>query len=201
MICRRAKELRFGPVLAPPVDGYISAADCGSMISSERFGNIKRILDKAERDGAVVDVGAKEYIHPYFKSGSYFSATVVGNPLPDSAVAQLECKRLDSVISTCLTYLWIVFAPVAVIQCYETAKEAIELANGTRYGLGASVFGPDQSSCIHIAKQLQCGMVSINDFGVFYVSTNSMLIHRFSRSFRSSRLHQLRIQVVTYVHS
>ena len=63
----------------------------------------------------------------------------------------------------------IVFAPIALIQSYETVEEAIELANGTRYGLGASVFGPDQSYAIQVAKQIKCGMVSVNDFGVFYV--------------------------------
>lgn len=172
MICRRAKELRFGPVLAPPVEGYISVADCGSMISSERFRDLERILDNAERDGATVEVGAKQYVHPYFPSGAYFSATVVGNPPPESTVAQRECKRLNFVISAWLTYLWIVFAPVALLQSYETVGEAIELANGTRYGLGASVFGPDQSNCIQVAKMLQCGIVSINDFVIFYVSTD-----------------------------
>lgn len=49
-------------------------------------------------------------------------------------------------------------------------EEAVEIANGTRYGLGASVFGPDQEDCIKVAKQLQCGMVSVNDFATFYVS-------------------------------
>jgi acyl-CoA reductase-like NAD-dependent aldehyde dehydrogenase len=53
---------------------------------------------------------------------------------------------------------------------YRTVEEAIEIANGTRYGLGASVFGPDQGRCLEVAKQLECGMVSINDFAVFYVS-------------------------------
>lgn len=53
---------------------------------------------------------------------------------------------------------------------YETVEEAIEIANGTKYGLGASVWGPDQADCLKVAKELECGMVSINDFGVFYVS-------------------------------
>jgi len=64
----------------------------------------------------------------------------------------------------------IVFAPIGLIQSYEDVEEAIELANGTKYGLGASVFGPDQTYAIQVAKQLKCGMVSVNDFGVFYVS-------------------------------
>lgn len=52
---------------------------------------------------------------------------------------------------------------------YTTIQEAIDIANGTRYGLGASVFGPDQRLAMKVARRLECGMVAINDFGVFYV--------------------------------
>jgi hypothetical protein len=52
---------------------------------------------------------------------------------------------------------------------YDTIDEAIEIANDSRYALGASVFGPDKYECLDVAKKLECGMVSINDFGVFYV--------------------------------
>lgn len=58
---------------------------------------------------------------------------------------------------------------------YETVDEAINIANGTRYGLGASVFGPDQPQALKVAKQLECGMVSVNDFAVFYVSIFMLL--------------------------
>jgi acyl-CoA reductase-like NAD-dependent aldehyde dehydrogenase len=61
------------------------------------------------------------------------------------------------------------FAPIALLIKYDELEEAVSIANGTKYGLGASVFGPDQRDCIAIAKQLECGMVSVNDFGVFYV--------------------------------
>lgn len=63
-----------------------------------------------------------------------------------------------------------VFAPVATILTYATLDEAVDMANSTRYGLGASVFGPDQDRCVQIAKRLECGMVAINDFAVYYVS-------------------------------
>lgn len=53
---------------------------------------------------------------------------------------------------------------------YESVDEAISIANGTRYGLGASVWGPRDHECIRVARALECGMVSVNDFGVFYVS-------------------------------
>lgn len=63
-----------------------------------------------------------------------------------------------------------VFAPIALLIRYDDIDEAITIANGTRYGLGASVFGPHQDLCLEVARELHCGMVSINDFGVFYVS-------------------------------
>ena len=64
----------------------------------------------------------------------------------------------------------VVFAPIGLIMKYETVEQAIEIANSTRYGLGASVFGPVRDECLKVAKRLQCGMVAVNDFGVFYVS-------------------------------
>lgn len=64
---------------------------------------------------------------------------------------------------------------------YDDVEDAIEIANGGKYGLGASVFGPDQETCVQIAKRLECGMVSINDFGVFYVSVSLRLfLQRYS---------------------
>jgi acyl-CoA reductase-like NAD-dependent aldehyde dehydrogenase len=63
-----------------------------------------------------------------------------------------------------------VFAPVITVIPYKTVEDAISIANGTRYGLGASVFGPKQHECVAVARGLQSGMVSVNDFGVFYVS-------------------------------
>jgi hypothetical protein len=53
---------------------------------------------------------------------------------------------------------------------YEDIDEAVEIANATRHALGASVFGPDKYECLDVAKRLECGMVAINDFGVFYLN-------------------------------
>ena len=68
-----------------------------------------------------------------------------------------------------------VFAPIGLIIKYETVEQAIEIANSTRYGLGASVFGPVKDDCVKVAKRLHCGMVAVNDFGVFYVSDNIVI--------------------------
>lgn len=59
-----------------------------------------------------------------------------------------------------------------LVMKYENVEEAVEIANSTRYGLGASVFGPESRLCKEVALALECGMVSVNDFAVYYVGTS-----------------------------
>lgn len=55
-----------------------------------------------------------------------------------------------------------IFAPVMAVMRYDALEEAVRLANGTRYGLGASVFGRDQAECRFVVDRLECGMVCSN---------------------------------------
>ncbi|KAK2460632.1 hypothetical protein APHAL10511_007102 [Amanita phalloides] len=154
LLSERVKKMRPGSVIAQSPEGYVATVECGSMISGNRFDALERIIQDAVENGAEVTTGGGAYKHHYFENGYYFTPTIVGGNLdPKSEIAQDE-----------------LFAPVAVLLMYETVEEAIELANGTKYGLGASVFGPDQDKCLEVAKQLECGMVSVNDFGVFYLN-------------------------------
>ncbi|KAI0081058.1 meiotic sister-chromatid recombination aldehyde dehydrogenase [Panus rudis PR-1116 ss-1] len=153
MFVSRVKELRVGSALFRPADGIIPAVDCGAMISTERFRDIETILEGAVNHGAVIEHGGQRINHPLYTHGAFFTPTVVGNVSPELPIAQQE-----------------LFAPIAVIMQYSTIEEAIDIANGTRYGLGASVFGPDQEQCVKVAKLLHCGMVSVNDFAVYYLN-------------------------------
>jgi len=153
ILVERVRRLRPGSVLSQSSEGYVSTIDCGSMINGDRFRGLEKIIRDASEAGAMVDGGGAQYHHAYLENGYYFGPTVVGPVEADLDIANQE-----------------LFAPIAVLMPYRTVKEAIEIANGTRYGLGASVFGPDQGQCLKVAKQLDCGMVSINDFGVFYIN-------------------------------
>lgn len=173
LLTERVQKLRSGSVLARSAEGYVTTVDAGAMISSDRFSDLERIINAAEEAGAKVEVGGKAYKHPYHESGCYFLPTVVGDADPNSEIAQRERECSVGPFSGLeeLTHVFLpVFAPVATLLQYETIDEAVEIANGTRYALGASVFGMDQDACVKVAKRLECGMVSVNDFGVFYVS-------------------------------
>ncbi|KZT30800.1 Aldedh-domain-containing protein [Neolentinus lepideus HHB14362 ss-1] len=148
----RVKDLRSGAVLPQVADDYLHPVDCGAMISTHRFDHLETIIGQAKDAGATV-IGGGRYRHPYHVNGAFFQPTIVGDAPQQTRIAQEE-----------------LFAPVALIMPFDTTEEAIEIANGTRYGLGASVWGPDQEECVNVAKRLDCGMVSINDFGVFYLN-------------------------------
>ncbi|KAK1218368.1 Meiotic Sister-Chromatid recombination aldehyde dehydrogenase [Marasmius sp. AFHP31] len=154
MLKERIDKLRCGSVMSPTAEGYLSPVDVGAMISADRFDGLEGFIKEAEDDGATI-VGGGAYKHVYHDTGFYFKPTLIGitNGINEGrpAITQHE-----------------VFAPIALLIPYEDIDEAIEIANGTRYALGASVFGPDQGQCIQVAKDLDCGMVSINDFAVFY---------------------------------
>jgi len=174
LILDRARNLRIGGALS--ADDVGTGVDMGSMISRERFQTLQDLIDDARARGAQVDLGGRPRVHPYLTQGAFFEPTVIGEVQRDMDIAQHEREfslptlpelRVDAI-------LCIVFAPIALVIPYDTIDEAIEIANETRYALGASVFGPDKYECLDVAKHLECGMVSINDFGVFYVSEISI---------------------------
>lgn len=55
-----------------------------------------------------------------------------------------------------------IFGPVATVHTYERLEEAVELANGTDYGLEAYVFGTDEDEAMSLARQVIAGGVKVN---------------------------------------
>ncbi|MCP3859738.1 MAG: aldehyde dehydrogenase family protein, partial [Phycisphaeraceae bacterium] len=54
------------------------------------------------------------------------------------------------------------FGPVVSVAPFDTEDEVIGLANGTRYGLSASIFSRDVGRCHRLAESLDAGLVWIN---------------------------------------
>lgn len=55
------------------------------------------------------------------------------------------------------------FGPVMPIMTFTTEQEAIELANDTRYGLGATIFTADQARIKRVIPQIDAGSVYVNN--------------------------------------
>ena len=58
-----------------------------------------------------------------------------------------------------------IFGPVQVIMAFDTEEEAINIANGTDYGLVASIWTNDGARQMRLAKKLKSGQVFINNYG------------------------------------
>jgi betaine-aldehyde dehydrogenase len=63
------------------------------------------------------------------------------------------------------------FGPVVGVMKVRDAEEAIRLANDTRYGLSASVFG-EKARAETVARRIECGAVNINDVIVNFIATD-----------------------------
>jgi len=130
--------------------------DMGSMISPASFSRLESLVSAAVSSDAILHAGGTRYAHPKHPQGHYFSPTLLSNVTPNMELANTE-----------------LFAPVCTVMRARSVDHAIELANSTSYGLGASVFGAptlsNRSTLERITREIKSGMVSINDFGAYYV--------------------------------
>jgi hypothetical protein len=82
--------------------------------------------------------------------GELLRPTVIANPRPDLKVSSEE-----------------VFGPVVTVTAVDSLDEAIELANGTRYGLQAGIFTGRLDNALRAAQQLEFGGVTVNEAPTF----------------------------------
>ena len=142
----RIKGLRVGSSLEDPDE-----VDIGAMISDARFGQLEDLIGDAVRGGAKCLVGGKRYKHPKHSKGHYFQPTLLVDVTPSMRIAQEE-----------------LFAPICVVIRASSLDEAIAMANSTSYALGASVFGTRSEDLEKVTREVKAGMVSVNDFAVYY---------------------------------
>ncbi|KAL9629933.1 MAG: hypothetical protein Q9164_006655, partial [Protoblastenia rupestris] len=142
----RIRVLRVGSAIDD-----IEGVDVGAMISNNRFSHLEKLIDEAVKQGARCLVGGKRYTHPNYPQGHYFSPTLLVDVTPAMRIAQEE-----------------IFAPICVVMKASSLHNAIDLANSTPHALGASVFGTCSQDLETVASRVHAGMVSINDFGVYY---------------------------------
>lgn len=145
-------ELRVqGFRLGSDID-QLDEIDMGAMISDNRFQEIEDLIQDAVSKGARLLQGGKPYLHPNYPQGHYFEPTLLVDVEPSMKIAQNE-----------------VFGPVLTMMKARDVEDAIEISNGSEFGLGNSVFGSDFDQCNEVSRRLESGNVAINDFATFYV--------------------------------
>jgi aldehyde dehydrogenase (NAD+) len=124
-----------------PADPNIAV---GPMVSQKQYERVESYIRKGIEEGAQVLVGGVG--HPEgLEAGFFVKPTVFINVTNDMTIAQEE-----------------IFGPVLSVIAYDSEDEAIRIANDSKYGLHAAVFGTDLQRARRVASELRAGRVVIN---------------------------------------
>lgn len=143
-VCELASQLRQGPPLGD------DKVDVGAITSPMQIGIIETLVNDAVEKGAKVLVGGKRV---RTAEGDFFAPTVLSDVPKNARILSEET-----------------FGPVIPIVRVRDEAEAIEEANGTAFGLSATVLTQNRRRAQRMAKAIVAGGTSINDFGLTYMA-------------------------------
>jgi aldehyde dehydrogenase (NAD+) len=133
----RYRTLRVGPAL----DDH----DLGPLISAQQQAVVEGYLALA----GDVSIAARGEIVPGAPSGGHFVApALLVDVRPSHRLAQEE-----------------IFGPAQVVIAFDDEAEALAIANGTPFGLVASVWSQDGARQMRLARGLRAGQVFLNNYG------------------------------------
>jgi acyl-CoA reductase-like NAD-dependent aldehyde dehydrogenase len=115
------------------------ATDIGPMISENEAKRAESWILEAVAQGATLLTGGQ-------RNGAYLVPAVLTNVQRQMRVV---CQET--------------FAPIVVVQTYETLEEALKIANDTEFGLKAGIFTGSLAIALEAARGLHVGGVMIND--------------------------------------
>jgi succinate-semialdehyde dehydrogenase/glutarate-semialdehyde dehydrogenase len=133
-----AERLRVGD----PLDWD---TEIGPMVSREQFEIVRELVDDAVAGGATLRCGGPAEA-PAGLPGAFYAPAVLTGVNHDMRIMREE-----------------IFGPVLPVITVDSEDEAVALANDSQFGLGASVWTADRSKGERIARELESGMVWIND--------------------------------------
>ncbi|HET6548769.1 MAG TPA: aldehyde dehydrogenase family protein [Solirubrobacter sp.] len=143
-IIARVEKIVIG---LPEADG----TQMGSLISPAHRDRVLGFVEAGHADGGELLAGGGAPADPALADGAYVVPTVFAGVRPEHRLAQQE-----------------VFGPVLSIMEFAAEADAIELANGTDYGLTASVWTQDIDRALRVTDAIEAGYVWVNDVELRY---------------------------------
>lgn len=135
----RVKALKVGN----PSD---SNSNLGAVVSKMHFDKVMACIELAQEEGGVLLCGGHALQLPGENAAGWFIAPTIIEGLP------LHCRTNQEEI----------FGPVVTLHAFDTEAEAILQANGTNYGLSATLWTNDLARTQRITSALQAGIVWVN---------------------------------------
>ncbi len=142
-LTKRVNNIRVGNPLDPDTE-------VGPLIHPEHFDKVTSYFGIAEADGATIAAGGQRV----GDVGCFIRPTLFTDAKPDMRIAQEE-----------------IFGPVLVAIRFKDEAQALEIANGTQYGLTGYVWTNDLTRALRFSDQLDAGMIWVNSENVRHLPT------------------------------
>ncbi len=148
VFCNELARLADATILG---DGLDPATTMGPIQNEAQYRKALGYLDDARASGTIISGAAP------VPSPGYFIRPTIVRDIPDSARLVREEQ----------------FCPVLPVLSYDDLDDAIQRANATEYGLGATVWGRDLERAFEVAMRIEAGTVWINEHMVFDFSVTA----------------------------
>jgi 5-carboxymethyl-2-hydroxymuconic-semialdehyde dehydrogenase len=127
-------------------DPHDPATEVGSLVHPEHYAKVMSYVEIGKSEGRLLAGGGRP---DGLDTGNYVSPTVFADVAPTARIFQEE-----------------IFGPVVTITPFDTDAEALELANGVKYGLAAYLWTTNLTRAHTFAQDVEAGMVWLNSHNV-----------------------------------
>jgi aldehyde dehydrogenase (NAD+) len=142
-LAEKARKMKVGDPLDP-------TTEMGSQISGAQLERILSYIESGKQEGARLLCGGERDVEGAKAKGFFVKPTIFADVRPDMKIAQEE-----------------IFGPVLAAIKFKDESEAIEIANGTIYGLVSAVWTKDIKLAHRFASEIKAGSVWINTYNGF----------------------------------
>ena len=126
------------------------ATKVGAQASEEQMNKILKYFDIGRKEGAKVVAGGERCVlEGEFKGGYYIHPTIFTG---DNSMRVFQEE---------------IFGPVVAVTKFDTAEEALKMANDTEYGLASAVWTRDYNLAYRMSRGIQAGRVWVNAYHLY----------------------------------
>ena len=144
LVKERLERVKTGPAADP-------SSDMGPLIDKRNVERVNRMVEDAIAAGARVVVRGGPITDGPLAEGAFYRPTLLEVTDSKMTIVQEE-----------------VFGPVLTMQLFDTEKEAVQLANDSKYGLSASIWTRDVDRPWRVAREIEAGTIWINDWAIVW---------------------------------
>lgn len=135
----KVRQLKVG-------DPLLEQTNIGAIVSKQHFEKIIYYINLAYSEGGRILCGGRSITVPgRCKNGWFIEPAVIENLPPDCRTNQEE-----------------IFGPVVTLMPFDTEEQALDIANGTEYGLASILWTENLTRAHRFASELRSGIVWIN---------------------------------------